>query len=135
MATYIVRLFDSHEIVGIFTASTDMELGELVDECCETNETEYVEISNGGIFWPNKGAPKVPTEKRVRSQSADDVSGNDEGEDEGEDEGFDAEVFLAGATITESWQEAIEPRNAFLNDLKIWMPVPGPFDTYDDFEG
>ena len=131
MATYIVRLFDSHEIVGIFTASTDMELGELVDECCETNETEYVEISNGGIFWPNKGAPKVPTEKRTTSQTADNVSNIDEDEEEG----FDPEVFLAGATITESWQEAIEPRNAFLNDLKVWMPVPGPFDSDDDFDG
>jgi hypothetical protein len=131
VATYIVRLIDSHEIVGIFTASTDMELGELVDECCETSETEYVEISNGGIFWPKEGAPKVPTETRAKSQTADNVSSNDDDED---DE-FDPDVFLAGATITESWQEAIEPQNAFLNDLKIWMPVPGPYDSEDDFDG
>jgi hypothetical protein len=77
MANYIVRLTETGEIVGLFSASTDEELFWMVDECVDPWACECRRIRGWGIMWPKPNAPKVPL-----PEIEDDVS-------------------LSGATLTE----------------------------------
>jgi hypothetical protein len=57
MATFIVRVRDSREAIGVFAADDLDELCYLVDEVTDAPDCEYAEIENGGVIWPRKAGP------------------------------------------------------------------------------
>ena len=56
MATVLVRIKDDKQLVGIFAYQTKGvgELFNLVDQCMDPNECEYIEIHYGGFYWFDK---------------------------------------------------------------------------------
>lgn len=56
MATFIVRVRDNREAVGIFSAEDLDELLDLVDEVTDAPNCEYAEIESGGVVWLRKAA-------------------------------------------------------------------------------
>lgn len=61
MNAYLVRLHKSMELVGLFVSPSENVLWEFVDECCDPDECEFVQLPAGGIYLPKAGGPRVPT--------------------------------------------------------------------------
>jgi hypothetical protein len=61
MLTAVVRLQESHELVGLFVYTSMSDFFWLVDECCDPYECEYLNIEYGGVFFPKK-ADKLLTD-------------------------------------------------------------------------
>jgi len=61
MPAYLVRLIDTHDLVGIFFASSVRAAFFVVDECTEVDACEYVVLPSGGIMW-TKPAVRIPIE-------------------------------------------------------------------------
>ncbi|TPG06569.1 hypothetical protein [Sphingomonas oligophenolica] len=55
MQTYLVRLNEAQhhprEIVGIFAASSDEHLADMIDECCDVDSIEIADLGAGGLYW------------------------------------------------------------------------------------
>jgi hypothetical protein len=49
LKAYFVRKAENREVVGLFVASSAMQLAALVDECCDPNICEYAIAKMGGI--------------------------------------------------------------------------------------
>ena len=85
MTAYLVRLKQDqhapHDLVGIFVAESIGQLGELVDECCDTFACEYTPLPSGGIYLSNRAAP-VPFGPLADDEDVD---------------------FFKGATPSEDW--------------------------------
>ena len=106
---YIVRRSSTHGLVGVFAVSDRADLTQHVQNCAEPEECEFCEIDSGGVLWPATGGRKIP-------EGADaSVADIDEVEDQ---EDPDPRRLLAGAILTESWQEA------FYEASYSWQPVP-----------
>lgn len=60
MNTYLVRLRKNAELVGLFVSPDDESLWEFVDECCDPDACEFLELPPGGIYLSNAGAAHVP---------------------------------------------------------------------------
>lgn len=71
MATYLVRMEETNELVGIFWAQSLVELYWAIDECCDPGISQIKKLPRGGIFFPKKTKLKVPF----------DLGGDDETED------------------------------------------------------
>ena len=84
MNTYLVRLKDDHELVGLFVSANDKSLWRVIDEVCDTDLCEFLELPAGAIYLPEAGAPSVPTTTR-KATPVD---------------------FFAAAVISEGWHEA-----------------------------
>lgn len=56
MTTALVRIKEDKQLVGIFTYQVESvgELFNLVDQCMNPNECEYLEINYGGFYWFDK---------------------------------------------------------------------------------
>lgn len=67
MKAYIARLdVDQHrprEIVGIFVADSLSQLHDLVDECCDVDRVEIMELGPGGLHWDKSVNFVVPYPK------------------------------------------------------------------------
>lgn len=67
MNGYLVRLNAGaarpREIVGFFLADDQKHLERLIDECCDADLCEYVDIGAGGIFWSDAAGYVVPPEQ------------------------------------------------------------------------
>lgn len=50
MDVYFVRIIKERQVVGIFAAWDIDELQDIVDECCDPADCEYVAVGPGGIF-------------------------------------------------------------------------------------
>ena len=61
MPAYLVRLAKNQELVGLFVSPDDQELAEYVDECCDPYSCEFAELPPGSFYFPEAGAPTVPT--------------------------------------------------------------------------
>jgi len=46
-----------HDVVGVFVAGSLELLAEMVDECCDVSDCEYVQLPAGGFYMPSKAAP------------------------------------------------------------------------------
>ncbi|WP_441242505.1 hypothetical protein [Tardiphaga sp. 768_D3_N2_1] len=57
MPTYLVRIIETHDLVGVFSADNIVQLIDIVDECTEPDECEYTRMGPGGIMW---GSPAIP---------------------------------------------------------------------------
>lgn len=51
MRAFLVRVIETKDLVGIFVASSVLELADLVDECCDPHMCEYVSAKSGGLYW------------------------------------------------------------------------------------
>ena len=85
MNTYLVRLKNNREIVGLFVSPSDDMLWEFVDECCDAHDCEFVKLPPGGLYLGTAAAPTIPTEVEYP-----------------EDE-KDIPDWFAGATLSELW--------------------------------
>ena len=72
MATYLVRLQESNELVGIFWADNLKALGWLIDEAVDPFICEYKKLPYGGIFWPNPIDVTIPLDDSCFSADEDD---------------------------------------------------------------
>ena len=54
MAAYLVRIVETHDIVGFFVADQMEDLLMAVDECTDPADCEYVELPPGGIMWTSR---------------------------------------------------------------------------------
>jgi hypothetical protein len=57
MPAYLVRLIQSHDLVGFFAADEFEDLAMAVDECTNAGACEYVELPPGGIMWTSPAIP------------------------------------------------------------------------------
>ena len=51
MSAYLVRVQNTHELVGIFWANNLVDLGWTIDEALDPSECEYKKLKFGGIYW------------------------------------------------------------------------------------
>ncbi|WP_162814800.1 hypothetical protein [Erythrobacter aureus] len=101
MKAYLVRLNSeqelSFEIVGFFFASDAEQLWRLVDECCEADDCEMLELEPGGIFWDQAVGYILPM---PTSETAPPLPPN--------------------AQMTESWVAAVFGDG-------VWEKIPSPY--------
>jgi hypothetical protein len=55
--TYLVRLINNHDLVGIFIARDFREMLITIDECTDPGSCEYVSLDAGGIMWTDPAIP------------------------------------------------------------------------------
>jgi hypothetical protein len=106
MSTYLVRLKDTKEAVGIFMAGDLNALWDSVDEVTSPTECEYRRLAGAGlaIHWKDSGAAMFGV-NGVNPADGEDVNLDD---------------LSNGITFSESLVEAI------LNEKAGWTPVPWP---------
>jgi hypothetical protein len=102
MPTYLVRLIEGHDLVGIFVAPSVLALAMLVDECTDPGGCEYQRMKPGGVMWTSPAVP-VPIED---DEDADDFTVPDP-------------LPWSGASLTESWWASLYE---FSNKRK-WHPI------------
>jgi hypothetical protein len=61
MPTFLFRLIDTHDLVGIFVAQNIGRLADLVDECTEPDDCEFLRMPAGGVIWTSPAIP-IPIE-------------------------------------------------------------------------
>eukprot|EP01035_Chromulina_nebulosa_P011591 gene11591-15483_t len=62
MPTFLVRIIETRDLVGIFSADSVEQLILTVDECTEPDSCEYARLSvAGGIMWASPAIP-IPIE-------------------------------------------------------------------------
>jgi hypothetical protein len=66
MPAYLVRIIDTHDIVGFFYADKMDELLVAIDECTEPVDCEYIELPPGGIYW---GSPAVAVPLQFKDET------------------------------------------------------------------
>lgn len=57
MPTYLVRIIETHDLVGIFSVDNIHQLIVIVDECTEPDGCEYARMRPGGIMWTSPAIP------------------------------------------------------------------------------
>jgi hypothetical protein len=57
MPTYLVRIIETRDLVGVFSADNIHQLIIIVDECTEPDECEYTRMGPGGIMWTSPAVP------------------------------------------------------------------------------
>lgn len=113
MPVFIVRRAETRGLIGIFAVSGIDDIDSHLSNCANASECECCEIDAGGVLWPAPGGRKIPAGQDEGMDA--DVAQVDEHEDQ---EDPDPMRLLAGAILTESWQEA------FYEDAHDWHPVP-----------
>jgi hypothetical protein len=88
MPTYLVRLIDNHDLVGVFVANDLEQLALIVDECTDPGACEFQRMKPGGLMWTSRAIP-VPIEL-----------GEDYDDTEPDPVPWDA------ASLTESWWDS-----------------------------
>jgi hypothetical protein len=111
MPTYLVRLMDNLDLVGVFVARNVADLAIVVDECTDPWDCEYIVLGVGGIMWSSPAIP-IPIELP-------------------EDDTFDDPMPWAAATITDSWWDYFygfaKPRwKPIFPDRRTEPPQPEP---------
>lgn len=61
MKTYLVRMIEDQQLVGIIVANSIEFLRDCVDEVIDPNICEYATMPEGGIHWSNR-APRIPVQ-------------------------------------------------------------------------
>lgn len=115
MAIYLVRMQKNKEIVGIFVGANPDDLADLVDECTDPHECEYITLGRGGIHWPKPGMPTVPL-----LLDAEAVGLDDEEMDDLEVMDQDDPFKFSESAFTDEWHEV------FFHgpERKKWKAVP-----------
>ncbi|WNV08900.1 hypothetical protein [Tardiphaga sp. 709] len=58
MPTYLVRIIETRDLVGVFSADNILQLIIIVNECTEPDDCEYARLSvPGGIMWTSPAIP------------------------------------------------------------------------------
>lgn len=101
MDVYLVRLNATQdhpgELVGFFFAQTREQLCDMIDECCDIERVEVLELGPGGIYWAETVNFVVP----YPEDAAEDASG-----------------LPGGATVCEWWSDAV-----FNTNEGKWKPI------------
>lgn len=75
MKAYLARLNaeqgNAREIVGFFMARSIPQLYDLIDECCDVDRVEVMEIGPGGLFWPISVDFVVPHPEELHEEPPD----------------------------------------------------------------
>lgn len=95
MSCFLVRVIDTHEAVGIFSADDLAGLIYHIDEITDARECEFAELPSGGLFW-GPGAKALPLEL------PDDP-----------DEIREADTRVGELTFCESWFNAVCEQQVF----------------------
>lgn len=101
MQAYFVRMQNDRQVVGIFTANSIESLQDLVDECTDPADCEYLVMGEGGLFQPS----------RVKGQFPPRNSGEPFYEPDPDDE-----QALVGARYCEWWDERLDSN-------RPWKPL------------
>jgi hypothetical protein len=101
MPTFLVRIIETHDLVGIFVAQNIHRLAILIDECTDPGDCEFLRLPAGGVMWTSPAVP-IPIE---RSDDNDDLGDPDP-------------VPWARATLTESWWSGF---HGYIDD--DWIPL------------
>ena len=72
MKAYIVRLKETQELVGFYTAHSADELCSLVDEITDPGACEALDAGPGGICWGHPIATRVPERLNEDGELIDD---------------------------------------------------------------
>lgn len=67
MATAIVRIKESKEIVGFYACEDSNALFNLVDQITSPYECEYMEVRNGGFHWPEPDSAIILSDEFLAS--------------------------------------------------------------------
>ena len=95
MTPYLVRLIGTRDLVGFYTARSIGQLQDLVDECVNIDQCEYIKLPPGGIQWEST-AVEVPL-----LMPANDIG----------DENSYPSAPWAEATATSSWDEVLRSQS------------------------
>jgi hypothetical protein len=57
MPTYLVRIIETHDLVGVFSVDNIRQLIMIVDECTEPDACEYTRLGPGAIMWTSPAIP------------------------------------------------------------------------------
>lgn len=64
MPAYLVRLIETHDLVGIYSVESIQQLIVLIDECTDPESCEYTRFrAPGGIMWGSP-AVSIPVERQ-----------------------------------------------------------------------
>lgn len=76
MSVFAVRIAESFEVVGLFSATSITRLRDVVDECTDPGICEYVRLSSlGGAFVPHRTKAQWPPRSTIDDElHADDGS-------------------------------------------------------------
>lgn len=99
MNIYLVRMSTDQQVVGVFAAEGVADLARLVDQACDPQQTEYLQLSEGGGFYVS-GATNA--QWPARKVGEDDFNQDDEHP-------------LDGAVPTGEWWLAVQ--------AGTWLPI------------
>lgn len=97
MKAYFVRKTPDDEVVGLFVASSAVELAALVDEHCDPTLCQYAAAAAGGLVVPSATKARWPMKAARLSVS----------------------TGLEGAVLTQQWEDDL---GAETTDLE-WKPL------------
>lgn len=106
MQAYLARLNGKEgrprEIVGIFCAQSRAQLYDLIDECCNVDLVEVLELGPGGIYWSKAVDYVVPHPEEIREE---------------------APSLPAGANVADHWLRAVFDENEDQWERLEWEQV------------
>lgn len=117
MPAYLVRLIETHDLVGIYSVETILQLIIIIDECTDPGACEYARLrAPGGVMWVSPAVP-VPVERPL------DMDGSEPDP-----------IPWEGASFTERWWNVIHGYDAsrwkrFFPDEPLDNPEPSPSST------
>lgn len=73
MSAYLVRIAESHEILGFYVARDLVDLFWLIDECMDPCACEFKKIESGGFYWEPDRTPVLANLKSDDESNFDGV--------------------------------------------------------------
>lgn len=87
MPAFLVRLIETRDLLGFFSADEPDDLLLIIDEVTDADACEYIELPDGAIMW---GSPAIPVPIQIDKY----------GEEPDDDI---PKIPWAGAALSESW--------------------------------
>lgn len=97
LKAYFVRKIADDEVVGLFVASSALNLAALVDEHCDPASCEYATAFSGGLIVPTVTKAKWPMKAGRSSRS----------------------TGLEAAVLTQQWEDDLDAETTLLE----WKPL------------
>lgn len=104
MPTFLVRVIQNRDLVGIFFAPNPEYLADLVDECTDPVDCEYMRLPAGGIMWTS---PAIPVPIELSRDETDDLIKPDP-------------MPWSRASMSDSWWSSFY---ALPDEKQRWRPV------------
>jgi hypothetical protein len=117
MQAYLVRVIDTHEIVGIFVCRKS-DMLHVIDECCDPCICEYTKLDDGGIFFPHRSDVKVPVEY---DEETDECKNDIRWEELTVSEGWRYSLY---GHSNNRWHPIVRDRDDFLQRMREYTGKP-----------